>query len=542
MDFIFGTFASDQLKLVHHRVSRRGIQHNAHISPRDPQPGQDVTVRVRIGGDTAVEQVAIYYTDDGSEPRGNRGEVENGHIALMTQIGIEWDAISWSYVALWEGTIPAKHDGITVRYRISGWRADDAEIYADYPDVQRTAETAAGAFFDGKEPSDVVVGDPHIGTTFSYHVDRLHVPEWARDAIIYHIFVDRFYPGDGKSWLQTDDLNGICGGTLWGIRDKLDYIADLGVNCVWLSPIWIAPSHHGYDVIDYQRIDPRLGGDEALKGFVNEAHRHGIRVLLDFVPNHISNENPIFLSAKDAVNSPYRDWFTFDDSAIGYRTFFAVKTMPQVNLQNLAARQWMLDIARYWIREFDIDGYRLDYASGPALDFWTDFRGAIRAEKADAFCFGEVVDAPDALLSYVGRLDGCLDFFTGELLRKAYAWKTIDEADAKQILERHRAYYPSDFILPTFLDNHDMDRFLLIAQNDKAALIRAAQTQMRLPAPPIIFYGTEIALKQTHSVKDGGGLHMSRVPMAWGDEQDRDVLSEYKHMIAERQRISASIR
>lgn len=536
MDFIFGTQATDQLKLQHHRVSKRGIHHNAHISPRDPHPDQAVSVRVTVGGDVAFDQIAIYYTTDGSEPHGSKGASQNAQIVLMVQIGVEWDAILWSYIAIWEGIIPPMPDNTTVRYQISGWRDGADEIFADFPDVQRTAEAASSAYFQGKEIADVMLGDPAQGTTFSYRVDQYKPPQWAREAVIYHIFVDRFYAGDGKTWTQTSDLNSICGGTLWGVRDKLDYIADLGVTCIWLSPIWIAPdhSHHGYDVIDYMKVAPRLGGDEALRALVIDAHARGIRVLLDLVPNHISNENPIFLEAQASADSPYRDWFTFDDSAIGYRTFFAVKTMPQVNLQNAGAREWFFDIARYWIREFNVDGYRLDYANGPSLDFWTEFRAVIRAEKADAFCFGEVVDAPSVLHAYIGKLDGCLDFFTGELIRKAYGWKTLDTAEMAQVLARHRAYYPSDFIMPSFIDNHDMDRFLLIAGNDKAALLRAAEAQMKLPAPPIIYYGTEVALKQAQSVHEGGGLHMSRVPMVWDDEQDHELLAAYKRMIATR--------
>ena len=122
--------------------------------------------------------------------------------------------------------------------------------------------------------------------------------------MIYHVFVDRFYPGGGVDWLQTDDLNGFCGGTLWGIAEKLDYIADLGVTCLWLSPIFPSPTHHGYDATDLYHIEPRLGGDEALRALVAEAHERDIRVLLDFVCNHVSNEHPIFEEARASPVQP----------------------------------------------------------------------------------------------------------------------------------------------------------------------------------------------------------------------------------------------
>jgi glycosidase len=208
--------------------------------------------------------------------------------------------------------------------------------------------------------------------------------------------------------------------------------------------------------------------------------------------------------------------------------------MPQLNLSNPEARAWMIGIARYWLREFDVDGYRLDYANGPAPDFWTDFWTACKREKPDCLCFGEVIDAPDILCTYAGRMDGCLDFHLGDALRKTYGWKTWTEADFERFAARHQAYFPDSFLRPTFLDNHDMDRFLFIAGNDREALKRGAAAQMQLPAPPIIFYGTEVGLSQSISTKDGMGLHVSRTPMRWGAEQDQDMLVYYKRLIRNR--------
>ncbi|MBZ0275865.1 MAG: alpha-amylase [Anaerolineae bacterium] len=535
MDFIFGTLATDELKLVHHRAMRQGIQHAYRKSPLDPQPGQPVTITVTTGQDAAAAHVACYYTTDGSIPKGSRGTAINGHVVLLSQVETAWDTLSWGYTTLWRGVLPPQSDGTVVRYSISAWDESGAEIRADWPDVKATAEHAAGFFFQGEAlPEDILRGDASESTVFAYHVDSLHVPQWAREAVIYHVFVDRFYPGDGRDWLQTTDLMGFCGGTLTGIEQKLGYIADLGATCIWLSPTWVSPTHHGYDILDYKRTEPRLGGDAALRSLVDAAHKRGIRVLLDLVCNHMSNEHPIFQSAISSPTSPYRDWFTFDDSPIGYRTFFTAASMPQINLENPAARDWMLDIARYWLREFDVDGYRLDYALGPGPAFWGDFRTACREVKPDSFCFGEVVDAPDVLRQYIGQLDGVLDFHSGEALRKAFGRKTWTEAEYTHFAAGHVAYFPPDFLLPTFLDNHDMDRFLFIAGGDKNALRRAAAAQMRLPGPPIIYYGTEVGLSQPVSTGDGMGLHVSRTPMFWGDEQDADLLAFYTDLIRRR--------
>ena len=533
-EFIFGTLATDELKLVHHRAARRGLQHAHALSPQDPVPGQPVTLSVLVGPDVAAEQVACYYTLDGSEPAGSQGRAAHGQVLPLEQTGVAWDTLIWGYTATWQGTLPAQPEGTSVRYRIGAWAGQGPETFADWPDTQATAEHAAAAFFRGETPPSTPLGDPGQGRTFAYGVDRLGPPAWARQAVIYQVFVDRFYPGHGRSWLQTTDLRGFCGGTLWGLAEKLDYVAGLGINCVWLSPIFPSPTHHGYDATDLRNVEPRLGGNEALRALVTEAHLRDIRVLLDFVCNHVSDKHPLFLEARSNPNSPHRHWFTFDDSEIGYRTYFGVRSMPEVNVANPEARKWLIDAASFWLREFDVDGYRLDHANGPGPDFWTDFWTACKAEKPDCYCFGEVVDAPEVQRTYVGRLDGCLDFFAADALRRTFARRTWSEAHLESFLARHVAYFPPDFVMPTFLDNHDMDRFLYLAQGDKEALRRAARVQMQLPGPPIIYYGTEVGLSQGKSTREGMGLHLSRIPMLWGADQDQELLAYYKALIRER--------
>lgn len=541
-EFIFGTLATDELKLVHHRTQRQGLQHRHDLSPRDPVPGQAVTLRVYLGPDLAAEQVDCYYTLDGSEPAGARGVAHQGHVVHLQRVGVEWDTLVWGYLSEWQATLPAQPEGTLVRYRIGAYGADGGEVFADWPDVQATAEQAAAAFFREEPLPARPAGDPERGQTFAYGVDRLGPPPWARQAVIYQVFVDRFYPGRGRTWTQTDDLLGFCGGTLWGLAEKLDYVADLGADCLWLSPIFASPTHHGYDATDLTHVEPRLGGDEALRAVVAGAHERGIRVLLDFVCNHVSDQHPYFQEALSDADSPYRNWFTFDDSDVGYRTFFGVATMPQINLANPAARQWVVDAARFWLREYDVDGYRLDYANGPGPDFWTEFWAACKAEQPNCYCFGEIIDAPHVQRTYVGRLDGCLDFFAGDALRRTFALGTRTEAELERFLERHLAFFPGTFVMPTFLDNHDMDRFLYLAGGDEDALRRAAAVQMRLPGPPIIYYGTEVGLSQRAGTAEGHGLHVSRVPMVWGEEQDRDLLAYYQRLIQERRSGSLSRR
>jgi glycosidase len=186
-----------------------------------------------------------------------------------------------------------------------------------------------------------------------------------------------------------------------------------------------------------------------------------------------------------------------------------------------------------------VDGYRLDHANGPGPDFWTDFWAACKKENPESLCFGEVVDAPSAQASYFGRLDGCLDFHLGDALRRTFALKTWTEEDFERFLIRHRAFFPDHFLMPTFIDNHDMDRFISIAGGDKEAVRRAAKAQMQMPSPPIIYYGTEVGLNQTLRMRDGHGMHVNRVPMVWDERQDREMFVFYQDLIQERSRSRA---
>lgn len=536
MDFVFGTLATDELRLLHHRLARQGVQHADDIAPLDPEPGQPVTLTVHVGQDVAANRVACYYTVDGTEPDGSRGQARHAQVVELRRVGLEWDTLAWGYVARWQGQIPGQPDGTNVRYRIGAWGDDTDEIFADWPRLKPTVEAAAAAFFRGEPLPPVPPAQPETRPVFNYHVDTFRVTDWARQAIIYHVFVDRFHPGAGRDWLTPDNLSGFFGGTLWGVRDQLDYIADLGADCIWLSPTFVSPTHHGYDITDYDHVEPRLGGDDALRALVAAAQARGIRVLLDLVCNHLSHEHPYFQDALNNPASPYRDWFFFDDSDIGYKTFFGVASMPEINLDYPAARAWMIDIGRYWLREFNVDGYRLDHANGPGPGFWSDFRAACRAEKPDCFLFGEIVEAPPLQRAYVGRLDGLLDFHMEDALRKTFGWGTMTEVEFVRFAARHHDYFAADFVMPTFLDNHDMDRFLYVVGNDKDRLRRAAEAQFRQPGPPVIYYGTEVGLGQNAGKYDGQGLEESRLPMLWGADQDTALLAFYRELIAARRR------
>jgi glycosidase len=506
-DFIFGTLATDEKRLAHLRTVWDGVTHRQAREPRAPLPGQPVRLTLTTGPAHSGERAWAYWTTDGTDPAGERGAAVNGSVAPLELVGEEWNVLLWDYIRRYEVTLPGQPAGSILRYRLSSETLQAGEVFAD-----------GGAYY-----ACYIAGGTGACTP----------PAWAQDAVIYQVFVDRFFPGQGRAWAHPADPTGFYGGTLRGILEKMDYLSELGVNVLYLSPIFPSPSHHGYDSTELFDVEPRLGSKADLRSLLDEAHRRGMRVILDYVPNHISHRHPIFREASTDPASPYRDWFTFEHWPDKYATFFGVKTLPQVNLRHPAARNYVLDVARHWL-EFGVDGYRVDYAIGSTPDFWADFRRVTRATKPDCWTFGEVVDPPDVQVSFEGVLDGCLDFILLEGLRQAFAFGRWSAARLSAFLDRHETYFPPSFSRPSFLDNHDMNRFLWAAEGDMRRLKLAALCQFSLAGPPIIYYGTEVGLSQERDVRQGGfgRPHESRLPMAWGDRQDAALLDYYRRLIA----------
>ena len=363
------------------------------------------------------------------------------------------------------------------------------------------------------------------------YVSNDPTPTWTENAIIYQVFVDRFHPGGGLDWNLSTILGGFFGGRIQGITEKLDYIQEMGINTLWISPIFPSPSHHGYDATDLFSVEPRLGTLEDFKELIHNAHRRKMRILLDFVPNHISNEHPIFQEAITNPRSPFINWFTFTNWPKEYESFFGVKSLPQLNLKHPGARQYMIGGALFWLK-LGVDGFRLDYAIGPAQEFWAEFRKQTRQENPDCWTFGEVVDPPDVQRAFEGLLDGCLDFMLLEGIRQTFAFETWDVKRFAGFLDRHEAYYPESFSRPSFLDNHDMNRFLWAADGDLRRLKLAAMCQFSLRGAPIVYYGTEVGLSQERDVRQGtlGIPEESRLPMPWGDQQDQELNVYYQQL------------
>jgi glycosidase len=535
-DFVFGTLATDELRLAQLRAASAGVDHAYDLSPQDPEPGQPIRLRVSAGPSVDADHVTAYLTTDGTDPAGSRGVATVGTALELDRVDIAWDTLGWAYRETWEATIPAQPSATLIRYRIEAWSAVTGASSPATEIVGVVGGTRPPGVTDEDARQFAFAGDLwplRRAAGFAVAVDRERVPAWLRDAVIYEVFVDRFATTGGVPFHDPETLAGRYGGTLRGVVERLDHLVELGVTCLWLTPIFPSPSHHGYDTTDYRAVEPRLGSEADLRELTERAHARGLRVILDFVANHCSSSHPAFQAALADAGSPEARWFTFTHWPDDYLSFFGVRDHPQLDTDDPGARAYLIDSARHWLRA-GVDGFRCDYANGPSHAFWSAFRAATRAEAPDGVALGEVVETPALQATYAGRLDGCLDFILLQALRQAFAFGTLPVSELDTFVRRHLAFAPSDFVWPSFLDNHDMNRFLWVVRGDTRRLLLAALCQFTLPHPPIVYYGTEVGLSQRRDVRsaDGSGHpEESRLPMPWGDEQDGELLATYRRLI-----------
>ena len=508
-DFIFGTLSTNESRIAHLQNLRGGVTHAHRRTPRDPVPGQAITIELTIGPSHPQNQGWVYWTNDGSDPEGKNGFAANGYATQLRSVDSDWNTFLWGYVRKFRGEIPAQNAGTIIRYRVAAGGTEE-EIFADN------------------------------GAYYAFYVENDPPPAWTQDAVIYQIFADRFFDTSNDFPKVENKPSLKCNGTLRGVIEKLDYIAELGANCIWFTPVFPSPSYHGYDATSFFEINPRLGTKEDFRELIDLAHARNIRILMDYVPNHWSNRHPSFIEATQDRNSPYFKWYTFEHWPDQYKCFFTSRGLPQINLRYAPAREHVLDSAKYWL-DFGVDGFRVDYCIGPTPDFYADFRRVTRTSKPDSWTFGEAVDPPDSQLAFEGGMDGTLDFMLLEGLRNTFAFRKWNARQFTEFLERHEAYFPASFSRPSFLDNHDMNRFLWVSQNDIRKLKLAALCQFTLSGAPVIYYGTEVGLSQPNDVmQNGRAIHeIARMPMLWGDDQNKELFEFYRALINIRKNESA---
>ena len=512
-EFLFGPLSRPAGRIAEARQERSGLFDLALLEPLDPLPGQPVHLRFRCGVDTAIQRLLVFWSSDGSTPAWDEALEPQGttQVAEASALDPAWDTLSWGYSQDWQLDLPPQIEGTLLRYAAIGVDAAAGLIPCPWPDRDRH-------------------GTPHVAAVV---VDRLEPPVWLAQAVIYQVFVDRFAPTPGSSFAPVDDLNARLGGTLWGLVDQLDVIAELGVDTLWLTPIFASPQYHGYAVSDFLAIAPELGGQEAWETLVGSCRQRGLRIVLDFVANHISDQHAAFQRALLAPDAPTRPWLRFRTWPHDYGCFFDQPHQPELDGEQPEVRKHLIAAAVHWLAQ-GCAGFRLDYAHGLSHGFWSQFRQATRRAAPESVCFGEVTHTPQLVRSYGGRLDGCLDFMLCELLRASFARSEMSIAAFARNLERHLAYAGGQLLLPSFLDNHDMNRFLMAAGGDIRRLRLAAMVQFMLPGPPIVYYGTEVGLSQQRPL---GRLEESRLPMPPRDQWDIKLRQYYRDLIHLRRQV-----
>lgn len=383
--------------------------------------------------------------------------------------------------------------------------------------------------------------------------------EWFRNSVIYQVLIDRFasFSSDRAiEWNKPEFL----GGNIRGIIEKLDYIKELGADALWISPFCSTSAYHGYHITDFFDVDSRFGTLDDVRELVKEAHNRGMRIIADFVPNHCSSQHPFFLEAQKSRKSRFCRWFYFRRWPDNYLTFLDVKELPKLNLDHGPAREHIINSAKYWL-SIGFDGFRLDHVIGPSHRFWREFRKEVKESFPNAVLIGEAwmegikskdlktlglkskylkfISGTDGLLlSYTKELDGVLDFRFQKIMRELAATpcSARNIRHARLRLKRHFSKFPEDYLLASFLDNHDMDRFLFQCGNDKENLKMAAEIQFSLGQPAVIYYGTEVGMTQDYTMLSvPNGDLLARQPMKWNkEEQDAELLEFYKEVIRKR--------
>jgi len=402
-------------------------------------------------------------------------------------------------------------------------------------------------------------------------------PDRFKGGILYHIFVDRFsrsgkvksasYGREIADWYACPEYpekeggplanDTFFGGDLWGIAEKLDYIASLGADTVYLSPIFASPSNHKYDTADYEHVDERFGGDRALTHLIEKAHSKGIRILLDGVFNHCGSDSRYFdqrgqyadAGAAQSKNSPYHSWFTFSQYPTHYDCWWGIGILPKLNQNEPSCREYFLGeggiVPRYLQK--GIDGWRLDVADELSDSFLSELRARAKTVNPDSLILGEVWEDASDKIAYGTRkqylwgheLDAVMNYpLREEIIAFVMSGNAQRFAQSTAALYSHYPKCVSDCNM-NFLSTHDTIRILTLLggergegmSNGEKAIFRLSDEQRQkaierlklayvilftMPGIPCLFYGDEAGL-------EGFSDPFNRVTYPWGRE-DRELI------------------
>ncbi|WP_110932742.1 alpha-glycosidase [Paenibacillus bouchesdurhonensis] len=430
----------------------------------------------------------------------------------------------------WEIAVKPKYKRLSYAFKLM---AGNETVYMQDSGIGHDPPTPPGELYEF----------PYI-----HEIDVFKVPEWAKQAVFYQIMPERFANGDlsndpehTEPWGGTPKIDNYFGGDLQGVLDHLDDLTDLGINAIYFTPLFTSPSNHKYATVDYKNVDPHFGDNALLKRLVTACHDRGIRVVLDAVFNHCSEQFPPFQDVlKHGKDSKYIDWFHINEFPASikngiptYDTFGFYGNMPKFNTANPEVKNYLLGVAEYWIKEINLDGWRLDVANEVDHHFWRDFRHVVKGVNPEAYIIGEVWsdslnwllgDQFDSVMNYPFA-EKVLAFFNGGM--DGYSFSN----DMGALIMR----YPqqTNEVIFNMLCSHDTPRLLTSVGNDKRKLKLCVVFLFTYIGTPCIFYGDEVGIS-------GNGDPDCRKCMIWdSNKQDRELYDFYKLMIALRKKHNA---
>ena len=427
------------------------------------------------------------------------------------------------------------------------------ELFDYYEATIKTHVIVIRYFFELRDWEDII--SYYYGYRFYNEEPKLHfgmfdasqpvreeeifdTPNWANGAIVYQIFPERFarknLNTDGNWYLTPMNRTEMLGGNLRGIIDALDYLEELGIEVIYLTPIFKSSSNHKYNTDDYMEIDPTFGTEDDLKELVEKAHNKNIKIILDGVFNHSGYE---FAPFKDLMenqeNSKYKDWyypFSFPlkwkwGEKPNYWTFGYAGPMPKLNTSNPEVREYIFGVIRKWM-SLGIDGWRLDVADEVSHDFWKAFRKVVKSINKDALIIGEVwYESSPWLLG--DEYDTVMNYLFFDNVKKLLVTKEykVSDFDYENNFLRGRMHTKVQPLLWNLIDSHDTPRFLTQANNNEEILKLAFALQMTLPGMPMIYYGDEVGMQ-------GGKDPDCRRGMLWDkNKQNGEIFDYYKKWI-----------
>ena len=406
----------------------------------------------------------------------------------------------------------------------------------------RLTDTAGKIYFQNAwETSENEPEDGFYEFLYANETNVLKVPEWAKGVIYYQIFPERFANGDSSNdpsgcqeWGTAPNRENYMGGDLSGILKNLEYLNSLGVECLYLNPIFKGDFNHKYATTDYLEIDPSFGTKETFQELVETCHKYGIKIVLDGVFNHCGIHFAPFQDILEKQElSRYCDWFYIRKFPVEVSETDAVYEcvgdygyMPKLNTANPEVQAYIYNVMVFWLNEYHIDGWRLDVADEIDPSLWTRIRYRIKSAYPDCLLLGETWGDGFSLLDEKS-VDSIMNYVFRDSVRDFLARGSINAKMFNHRICQMRSHYPEEIRQALFqpLDSHDTERFLWNCSGDIRRLKLAALFQMCFPGAPSIYYGDEIGL-------NGDNDPDCRRCMEWNPaKQNADVLSFYKKII-----------